>query len=236
MPEARILIVEDEPAMAEGIRFNLRHEGFEVECVGSAEAADPKLAPGAPFDLVLLDVMLPGEDGFSLLERLRARGAALPIVLLTARGGDVDVIRGLELGADDYVAKPFSLGQLVARIRAVLRRARGPAATASSTKGPAPLVCGDVAIDLERGTVTRRGRTADLTVTEAEILRVVAAAPGRTASRDEILAKIWGHGCYPSTRTVDNHVARLRKKLEDDPAVPRVLVTVHGRGYRLVVP
>ncbi len=232
--EGRILVVEDEPAMAEGIRFNLRHEGFDVESAASAEAAAPRLLGERrePFDLVLLDIMLPGEDGFSLLERLRAAGAAVPIVLLTARGEDVDIIRGLELGADDYVTKPFSLGQLVARIRAVLRRSGRPAA---ATPGEPALVAGDLRIDVARGTVERAGALIDLTVTEAEILRVIAAAPGRTASREAILNRVWGHGCYPSTRTVDNHVARLRKKLEADPAVPRVLVTVHGRGYRLVL-
>jgi DNA-binding response OmpR family regulator len=235
MAEARILVVEDEPAMAEGIRFNLRHEGFEVDCVASAEAADALLAAARPpaFDLVLLDVMLPGEDGMSWLERVRARGAAVPIMLLTARGEDVDVIRGLELGADDYVTKPFSLGQLSARIRAVLRRARREAPAAADG---GVLACGGARIELARGTVTQGGRTVDLTVTEAEILRIIAAAPGRTVSREELLNKIWGFGSYPSTRTVDNHVARLRKKIEADPAAPRILLTVHGRGYRLAAP
>ncbi|MEZ6187917.1 MAG: response regulator transcription factor [Planctomycetota bacterium] len=224
-----VLIVEDELALAQGIQFNLEQEGFRVEHRGDGEAGlERLLGPGV--DLVLLDVMLPGIDGFQVLERARAAGSGVPVILLTARGEDVDVIRGLELGADDYVTKPFSVGQLIARIRAVLRR-RSPTPDAA----PQTLTCGAATVDLERCAIVRDGVRHALTATELAILRLLLDPPGKVVSRNEILDHVWGQGSYPSTRTVDNHVARIRKKLEPDPAQPRVLVTVHGVGYRIVL-
>ncbi|MCA8925176.1 MAG: response regulator transcription factor [Planctomycetes bacterium] len=227
-----VLIVEDEVALAQGIAFNLEQEGFRVEHLVSGEAGEARILDAAgALDLVLLDLMLPGIDGFTVLQRVRAAGCVTPIILLTARGEDVDVIRGLELGADDYVTKPFSVGQLVARMRAVLRRRPGGAAGSA----PPAIRCGDATIDLERCAILRDGATHLLTATELEILNLLLDPPGKVVSRNEILDRVWGQGRYPSTRTVDNHVARIRKKLERDPAQPTALVTVHGVGYRLVL-
>ena len=226
-----VLIVEDEVALAQGIQFNLEQEGFRVEHLTTGEEGEARiLAAQGAVDLVLLDVMLPGVDGFHVLQSVRAAGCVTPIVLLTARGEDVDVIRGLELGADDYVTKPFSLGQLIARIRAVLRRRPSPADASKS-----PVEAGNATIDLERCAVLRDGTSYPLTATELEILTLLLDPPGKVVSRNEILDHVWGEGRYPSTRTVDNHIARIRKKLETDPAQPQVLVTVHGVGYRLVL-
>ncbi len=232
----RVLIVEDEALLAQGIAFNLRHEGFEVEHAPTGEEGLRRLAAAPPVDLVLLDVMLPGLDGFAVLERLRADGRALPVILLTARATDVDVVRGLELGADDYVPKPFSVAQLVARIRAVLRRA-GPAPPAAPGPGPAPerFRCPGVEVDLDRRLARRDGREHPLTTTEAELLRLLRGAPGHTLDRLEVMRKLWGPFADAGSRTVDNHVARLRRKLERDPSAPRALLTVHGKGYRLVL-
>ena len=242
----RVLIVEDEALLAQGIAFNLRHEGFEVEHAPTGEEGLRRLAAAPPVDLVLLDVMLPGLDGFAVLERLRAGGRALPVILLTARATDVDVVRGLELGADDYVPKPFSVAQLVARIRAVLRRAGGaagagadatPVGAGAPGAGPAPerFRCPGVEVDLDRRLARRDGREHPLTTTEAELLRLLRAAPGHTLDRLEVMRKLWGPFADAGSRTVDNHVARLRRKLERDPSAPRALLTVHGKGYRLVL-
>ena len=235
MSGARVLIVEDEALLAEGIAFNLRHEGFAPERAGTGEEGEALILGPTPPELVLLDVMLPGRDGFQVLERIRQAGSAVPVILLTSRASDADVVRGLELGADDYVQKPFSLAQLVARIRAVLRRARPePAAPAAPAGSDELLACPGAQVDLRRCLVLRQGSQHPLTPTEVELLRLLARAPGQTLDRLEILRRIWGP-MDPSTRTVDNHVARLRKKLEADPAQPRALITVHGKGYRLVL-
>ncbi len=225
-PIAPILIVEDERALAEGLRFNLQHDGYAVELAGDAERAEELLAAGS-YALLLLDVMLPGASGFELLRRLRAQGVTLPVILLTARDEDVDVIRGLELGADDYVTKPFSLGQLLARIRAVLRRTAPE--SGSARVGLAP----EVAVDLAACLVHRQGEELPLTRTEVACLELLLETPGKVVARATILDRIWGRGRYPSTRTVDNHIARLRKKLEPEPGAPRILLTVHGIGYKL---
>ncbi len=194
-----------------------------------AESAEQRLAAGSPllgsYALVLLDVMLPGRSGFDLLRWLRESGSRLPVILLTARSEDLDVIRGLELGADDYVTKPFSLGQLLARIRAVLRRTVGSGHDVNLAQG--------VRVDLEACVVHNGGSEQALTRTEVECLRLLLESPGCVVPRARILDRIWGQGHYPSTRTVDNHIARLRKKVEPDPQHPRILTTVHGVGYRL---
>jgi DNA-binding response OmpR family regulator len=211
----RILLVEDDPQMARGLSYNLEAEGHAVVVAADGDEG-LKQARGGAFDLVLLDVMLPKRSGFEILKLLRADGNETPVILLTARGEELDKIAGLKLGADDYVTKPFSLGELLARIGARLRRAR-------------PDVCVDLAaMRLERGT-----RSVRLTPTEAAILRFLAAREGDAVERGEMLRELWGVSSSAETRTLDNHVARLRKKLEADPAHPAILFTVPGVGYRL---
>jgi DNA-binding response OmpR family regulator len=212
---SRILIVEDDPGMARGLAYNLEAEGYEVEVARDGEAG-LKHARAGGHDLVLLDVMLPKRSGFEILKRLRADGIETPVILLTARGAELDKIAGLKLGADDYVTKPFSLGELLARIGARLRR---------TTPG--------VAADLAALRVTRGTRSARLTPTEAEILRYLARHEGAAVARADLLRDLWGVEHVAETRTLDNHVSRLRRKLEADPANPTVLLTVPGVGYRL---
>jgi DNA-binding response OmpR family regulator len=212
---SRILLVEDDPGMAKGLAFNLEAEGYEVVVARDGEQGLAEARRGG-FDLMIFDVMLPEKSGFDVLKRVRADGNETPVIMLTARGAEVDRISGLKLGADDYVTKPFSLGELLARIGARLRRAR-------------PDVCVDLAaMRLERGT-----RSVRLTPTEAAILRFLAAREGDAVERGEMLRELWGVSSSAETRTLDNHVARLRKKLEADPAHPAILFTVPGVGYRL---
>ena len=225
----RILVVEDDEGLREGLAFNLTAAGFEVEVASSAAAALERLAPGG-IHAVILDVMLPDGSGFGVLEKLRARDDRVPVLLLTSRSLETDKVRGLELGADDYVTKPFGLAELVARVRALLRRARPgderPAAT------PAAVALGSVTVDLARCEATRGRERLPLSRYEAELLRLFFAHPGRVFSRNELLNLVWGYDRFPTTRTVDNHMARLRKKIEAAPEEPRFLVTVHGIGYR----
>ncbi len=215
---SRILIVEDDPQMARGLAYNLRADGYDVTSVEDGQRGLREAATGG-YDLVLLDVMLPRQSGFEVLQRLRADGNETPVILLTARGAEMDRIAGLKLGADDYVVKPFSLGELLARIAARLRRGKSPDTL--------------VTVDLVAMRVERGGATARLTPTEADIVRYLHTRAGDAVSRATILEALWGVAHAGETRTLDNHVARLRKKLEIDPAAPRVLVTVSGIGYRL---
>jgi DNA-binding response OmpR family regulator len=213
---SRILIVEDDPGMACGLAYNLEAEGYEVEVARDGETG-LKHARAGGHDLILLDVMLPKRSGFEILKRLRADGNETPVIVLTARGAELDKIAGLKLGADDYVTKPFSLGELLARIGARLRR---------STP--------EVSADLAALRVTRGTRSARLTPTEAEILRYLAQHEGEAVARADLLRDLWGVEHVAETRTLDNHVSRLRRKLEADPAHPTALLTVSGVGYRLV--
>jgi DNA-binding response OmpR family regulator len=225
----RILIVEDEPAVARGLEYALTKEGFVVLQAGTGQQA-LDLARSRDPHLILLDIRLPDISGFDVCRQLRAEGARQPILMLTACDEEVDKVLGLELGADDYVVKPYSLRELTSRIRALLRRAYGELATAS-TGGQ--LRFGDVEIDLERLQVTRRGRPVDLTPTEFRLLRYLATNPDRPWSRDELIEAVWGYASHiGSDRTVDVHIRHLREKLEDDPANPRWLVTMRGVGYK----
>ena len=222
----RILVVEDEPVIALGLRDSLEAEGYSVEVVAEGVDAENRARDGE-FDLVLLDVMLPGRDGFSICRNLRASGLAAPVILLTAKGREADRIKGLDLGADDYVTKPFSRGELLARVRAALRR---PAAGAEP-QVPA-YSFGDVTIDFARHQATRGGAALELTPIEFKMLRAFIENRGRVLPHDEIIERVWGRGAFLSDRVLYTHVNNLRGKIEANPAEPRFLTGVRGVGYR----
>ena len=223
----RILVVEDEPDVRLGLRTLFEAEGMQV-----AEAEDGlkglDLASSERPDLIVLDLMIPVVDGFEVCRQLRARGSVTPILILTARATEVDKVLGLELGADDYVTKPFAVRELLARVKALLRRSRIRPDT------PARIQIGSTRIDLERQRAHREdGEVAELYHYELEILRLLLERRGEVVSRREILDAVWGENAFPTTRTVDYHVCNLRKKIEPDPAKPAFLLTAHGVGYRL---
>ena len=225
---ARILVVDDDPTVSEVVARYLERDGFAVETVADGRTGlDRALAE--PPDLVILDLMLPGIDGLEVCRRLRAI-APVPIVILTARGQESDRIIGLELGADDYVAKPFSTKELVARVRAVLRRARGPLAP-SGPGTPRVHVDGDLEVDVAARQARLRGEIVALTAREFELLAFLVRHPGQAFRREEILESVWGYR-YGDTSTVTVHVRRLREKIEADPASPARIATVWGVGYR----
>jgi DNA-binding response OmpR family regulator len=229
MAGERILIVEDERAVARGLEYGLTNEGFTVLWAETGQQA-LDLARSRDPHLILLDIRLPDVSGFDVCRQLRAEGMRQPILMLTARDEELDKVLGLELGADDYVVKPYSLRELTSRIRALLRRAYGELAAASMGDR---LRFGEIEVDMERLQVTRRGKLVDLTPTEFRLLRYLVSNPGRPFSRDELIEAVWGHASdVGSDRTVDVHIRHLRKKLEDDPANPRWLVTVRGVGYK----
>lgn len=222
----RILIVEDETPMRTALLETLRAEGYRVQ--GAADGiAGLELACTEPFDLILLDVMMPGLDGYAVCRELRKRGRDMPVLMLTAKALVDDRVAGLDSGADDYLVKPFSLKELLARVRALLRRHERGAAV------PDVLEMGAVRVDFGRRILVRDGTEYPLAEKEFGILRLLAAHPGETVSREKFLDVVWGYHAYPSTRTVDNFIAALRAKLEADPANPQYLVTVRGIGYRL---
>jgi DNA-binding response OmpR family regulator len=228
----RILIVEDEAAIRAGLIDVFVFHGYDVDGVADGREGLGKALTGT-FDLLLLDVMLPGMNGFDVCNAVRERDRDLPIIMLTAKNDDADIIQGLSLGADDYVAKPFSVAQLVLRVQAVLRRARAGAEQASMLH-----LGDDVEIDVRNRSGRRGAETLAFTRRELEILQYLAAHGERPVSREELLAKLWGYAkdLGIETRTVDIHVAKLRRKIEADPANPRHLLTVRGAGYRLVCP
>lgn len=237
MATARVLLVEDEEHLAAGIKFNLELEGYEIETVGDGVRAMAQLgAPRAPFDLVILDVMLPGMDGFAVAQALRRAGDFTPILMLTAKSLPEDVIHGLEAGADDYLSKPFDLGIFLARVKGLLRRrdwARGSEANGAST--PTTVRIGPAEVDFRGFEVRVGGETQRLTLLEAMLLRLLAQSAGRVVSKGEILEKVWNLAPDTETRAVDNFIVRLRRYLRDDSRQPRYLQTVRGAGYRLVV-
>ncbi len=226
----RILIVEDEEAIRTGLRDVLVFHGYELDCAADGNEGLDKALSGS-FDLILLDIMLPGMDGFEICNRIRSRDREQPIIMLTARSSDEDIIQGLSLGADDYVAKPFSVAQLVLRVQAVLRRSR------IAVEMEHQLQLGDgIEID-SRNLSGRRGEQAlSFTRREVEILQYLKANSERPVSREELLNRVWGYAknLQLETRTVDIHIAKLRRKIEPDPAQPRYLLTVRGAGYRLL--
>jgi DNA-binding response OmpR family regulator len=222
----RVLIVEDDASIALGLRINLEAEGFHVLSAEDGEAGLAMARGDAP-DLVILDVMLPKINGFQVLQAIRREGLTMPIIVLSARTAEMDKVTGLELGAEDYVAKPFSLAELLARVRAALRRAR-PADT------PARLVhtFDDVTVDVAARTVTRAGVALEMTATEFDLLLCLIEARGAALSRDDIFTRVWGPNHHGTQRTIDNFMQQLRAKLEPDPQRPRRLLTVRGVGYR----
>ncbi len=224
----RILLVEDDPDLSRGVRFNLEHEGHAV--VGAATAKTARSQPIADFDLVVLDLNLPDGDGLDLLRDWRSSGIATPVLCLTARAQEADVVMGLGLGADDYLRKPFGLAELLARVGALLRRRRDAAA---STTGDGRVRIGDVVLDRSAHRLLRGELEETLTPIELQLLEYLLAANGKAVDRAVLLKDLWGVDQAASTRTLDNHVARLRKKIERDPGNPQHLVTVHGIGYRL---
>ncbi|HEV7558210.1 MAG TPA: response regulator transcription factor [Kofleriaceae bacterium] len=229
---ARILVVEDDPSIRMGLEDTLAAKGYDVEVVGKGVDGAERAQTGR-YDLVVLDVMLPDIDGFEVCRRIRAnRGTArsVPVIMLSARGAELDRVRGLELGADDYVTKPFSLMELLARVASVLRRAQG------ETPEPQRIAFGDIDIDLVGQVATRAGQRIEMPSRAFAILKVFARRPGEVVGREVLLDEAWGYEDSVNTRTVDNHLVKLRRALEDEPDKPRWLITIHGAGYKLDVP
>jgi DNA-binding response OmpR family regulator len=227
---ARILVVEDDPKMQAGLRDNLEFEGYDVEVVGDGKTGLEK-ALGLEYDLLLLDVMLPKMSGFDLLRTLRERGSQVPAIMLTAKGEEIDKVLGLELGADDYVTKPFGLRELLARVKAVLRRHDRNAGSEGAER---PRI-GGLEVDFAAYTATKAGKPVAMTPKEVEILKYFWKHKNETVSRDKLLTDVWGYDDSVSTRTVDNFILKLRQKIEKDPANPRHIITIHGIGYKLLV-
>lgn len=227
-PRRRILVVEDEPDIARGIKDALEFEGFDVTSTGLGRDGIRTVRERAP-DLVVLDLMLPDVNGFTVAEEIRAIPSLVPIIMLTARSQESDKIRGLEVGADDYVTKPFSIGELVARINAIFRRLHRAAPPADET-----IQVGDAVVHPARQELIKNRKTYPLSFYEVELLRLLHERAGQPVPRDEILEKIWGVSGASQTRSVDNFVVKLRKKIEDDAAHPRHIVTIYGMGYKLV--
>ncbi len=227
-----ILVVEDEAHLADGIRFNLEAEGYDVDVAGDGEAALHQMtAGGGPYDLVILDLMLPGIDGFEVTARVREQGNLTPILMLTARSQAEDMVQGLTVGADDYLAKPFDLSVLLARVRSLLRR-RDWARAGDAT--PRKVRIGLAEVDFGSFELAIRGETIRLTLLEAALLKLLHQNSGRVVSRAEILEKVWNLSPHTETRAVDNFVVRLRRYIEPDPGSPVHLVTVRGAGWKLL--
>ncbi|MBL0385504.1 response regulator transcription factor [Tumebacillus sp. ITR2] len=229
MAASRILVVDDEESISKLVEYNLQQAGFEVQTADTGTRAYEILQETPRPDLVVLDLMLPGIGGMELCQRLRKEGISTPIIMLTAKEDEVDRILGLEMGADDYVTKPFSPRELVARVKAVLRRANE-----DSTEEEGVYNCGDIILDVNRYEVSIRGDRVDLTPREFELLHFLAKHTGRVMSRDHLLDKVWGYEFAGDTRIVDVHISHLRDKLERDPKQPEYIKTVRGVGYKLV--
>ncbi|MFQ5521957.1 MAG: response regulator [Acidimicrobiia bacterium] len=225
--EVRVLVVEDEESLAESIAYNLRREGFTPQIVtdGSQVLGAVRVDPPS---LILLDLMLPGMNGLDVLRALRAEKSAVPVIIVTAKDTEADVVAGLELGADDYVTKPFSMRELLSRIRALLRRTRPPERRRMVLRG------GPVVMDLDRHEVTVHGDPVKLRPKEFELLEALLTRKGDLVPRDVLLEEVWGYTFFEDTKTLDVHVKRLRSKIEEDPANPIHIVTVRGFGYKFV--
>jgi DNA-binding response OmpR family regulator len=226
---SKILIVEDEPDMVLGLKDNFEFEGYEVLTASDGASGLERARTQKP-DLVVLDIMLPKLSGLEVCKALRSEGFEAPIIMLTARGQEIDKVVGLELGADDYVTKPFSIRELLARVRAILRRTEGKKKRLSRYRFD------DVELDFETYRGTRGGEPLDMSPREFELLRYLIERKGETVSRERLLEDVWGYESYPSTRTVDTHIAKLRAKIGDSGSEPRHILTIHGVGYKFVEP
>src|SRR6185295_3383718 len=229
MQPRRLLLIEDEPGLVLTLTDRLTAEGYEVDHEGDAVRGLAR-ASTSTFDAILLDVMLPGGNGFDVCRTLRQRGVHTPILMLTARGQVVDRVVGLKLGADDYLVKPFEMAELLARIEALLRRGAVRAASGSIDA----FQFGDISVDFRKAEVNKAGQPLDLSAREFKLLKYFVEHRGAALSRDELLNEVWGYNAMPSTRTVDVHVAWLRQKIEDNPRHPQFILTVHGLGYKFV--
>jgi len=225
----RILIIEDDPAIAKGLTDALNAEAFETICAADGQSGFAK-ARNEPFDLVILDILLPLKNGIDVCRELRAAGVNVPVLMLTSKTEEIDKVIGLEIGADDYVTKPFSIRELIARIKALLRRA-APEAKPDTAEY---IAFGTVQLDFHKQLARKGGELLKLSAKEFEILRFFIRHEGEVVTRDMLLDSVWGYDIYPTTRTVDNYILSLRKKIEDNPAAPRHLLTVHTSGYRFV--
>ncbi len=225
---ARILVVEDEPQMRLGLKDNLEFESYEVDFAEDGKNGLQKILTQT-YDLVILDVMLPLMSGFDVCKAAREKGVKTPILMLTAKGEEIDKILGLELGADDYITKPFSLRELLARIKAVLRRKYDTPASSEFK-----VTIGFLEVNFKTYEASRRRQPVAMTHREFEVLKFLWRNQNQVVSRDQLLAEVWGYEDYPTTRTVDNFILKLRQKIEDDPAHPRHILTVHGIGYKLI--
>jgi DNA-binding response OmpR family regulator len=223
----RILLVDDEQPIQTLLSFPLQRDGYEVVAASDGQEALARFAE-QPFDLVVLDLMLPKVDGLEVCRRLRAR-SAVPIIMLTAKSEEIDKVVGLELGADDYITKPFSMREFRSRVKAALRRA---GMARAHDEGDAPLEVGELRIDPAKRAVSLRGETVPTTFVEFEILSSLASSPGRVYTRDMLLTRVWGDSAYRDPRTVDVHIRHLREKLEADAKEPEYIFTVRGVGYR----
>lgn len=228
LPAKRILVVEDDPSISMGLQMNLEAEGYQVELAEDGEIALKQAREFKP-DLLVLDVMLPKLNGFEVLRMLRSDGASVPIIMLSARGAEMDKVMGLELGAEDYITKPFSLAELLARVKAVLRRDN-----IARARGETILRTQELEIDANTREVRRSGELINLTATEFDVLMVLTSANGRVLTREQILEQVWGPNHHGTLRTIDNFLLQLRNKLELDPSKPRYLLTVRGVGYRFM--
>ncbi len=225
----KILVIEDEPAISMAVRDELAFEGYTVDVTDDGDTGLEKILENRP-DLVVLDLMLPGKSGFEICREVREQGLKTPIIMLTARTQDADRVRGLDLGADDYLVKPFSLAELLARVRAVLRRS---GTEGQETKGSGPLQAGDLQVDPRKHKVFKGAVEVNLTPIEFQLLELLLRRAGEVISRDEFLNQIWGEKVYVTPRVVDTHMAALRKKIENDLNEPSYVISVHGVGYKL---
>lgn len=224
---SRVLVVEDDPAILRGLADNLAFESHEVLTATDGEQAYRLIRDRKP-DLIVLDLMLPRLSGYEVCRKIRGEGNMTPIVMLTARGEEADRVLGLDLGADDYVSKPFSIRELMARIRAILRRSQGARTMRDELR------VGDVVVDFRRYEARRNSELLEMTRKEFGVLRLLVSRAGEVLTRDDLLNEVWGYEATPTTRTVDNHIASLRAKLEIAPAEPVHLLTIHGVGYKWI--
>jgi two-component system alkaline phosphatase synthesis response regulator PhoP len=225
----KILIIEDDESLAKGLRLNLRAEGYQVDWATDGLEGLRKAVAAAP-DLIILDLMMPKMQGLEVCKKLRQKNVRVPIMMLTAKGDEIDKVVGFEVGADDYMTKPFGLRELLARVKAHLRRDRREV----RSDRPQVLKIGDTEIDFAQYKVTKKNGVHVLTSLEMDILRYLTDHRGEVVTRDVLLDKIWGFEKFPTTRTIDNHILKLRKKIEDDPNHPRHILSVYGGGYRFI--